>query len=402
MKYAAITMVAIFFILTFFVIGMKHPDDTLEEKEIFNDEVRAVYVSYIELNSYIKNKSESVSKENINKILDNVLKNGFNTVILHVRPFADSIYKSDYFPVSETILNDKGNIPNYDVLKYFIDEAHKRNLRLEAWVNPFRISNVTDSTKLPVNSPYYKFANTNDAKVLDNGIYLNPASSDVQQLIINGIKEIITNYDVDGIHFDDYFYPDKTIDLKSFEEYQKNGGKLTIDEYRLYNVSNLIKNTYSMIKSINKNILFGIAPEGNIENNYDKNYIDVRKILSEEGYVDYIMPQIYYGFKNEYKPFIDTLNVWNNLIETDSIKLIPALAFYKVGVFDKYAGSGSNEWIEKFDIIKKQVLISRNVSKYGGFSLFRYDFIFNNEKYNDNSIKEFDNLKGIFGDKNKK
>lgn len=395
MKYATIIMVSIFFILTFFVIGMKNPNEKESTKDLVDDEIRAVYVSYIELNSHIKNNDEFTSKKNINKILDNIKDLGFNTVILHVRPFADSIYKSKYFPISETILNDMGSIPDYDVLEYFISEAHRRGLSLEAWVNPFRISNVSDLSKVPVDSPYYKFVNSGDAKILDNGIYLNPASLDVQELIITGIKEIVANYDVDGIHYDDYFYPDKTIDLVSYEIYIKNGGTLSIDEYRLDNVSNLIKNTYIAIKSINKDVLFGIAPEGNIENNYNKNYVDIRKILSEEGYVDYIMPQIYYGFENEYKPFIDTLNFWNSLIEVDNIKLVPALAFYKVGVNDKYAGSGSNEWIENDDVIKKQILISRNTSNYSGLSLFRYDYIFDQNKYSKNTKKEIDNLKTI-------
>lgn len=396
MKYATLIIAGVFFILTFFVIGMKNPSDEEVFENTKDEEIRAVYVSYIEFNSYIKGKDEEVSKNNIKKILDDIKELGFNTVILHVRPFADSIYKSEYFPISETILNDQGTIPSYDILKYFIEESHNRGLKLEAWVNPFRISNVEDLSKVPVDSPYYKFINTNDAKVIDGkGIYLNPASSEVQELVINGIKEIVTNYDVDGIHFDDYFYPDKTIDLESYENYKKTGGTLTIDEYRLDNVSTLIRNTYKAIKEIDKNVLFGVAPEGNIENDYDKNYIDVRKILSEEGYVDYIMPQIYYGFENENKPFIDTLNTWNSLIEVESIKLIPALAFYKTGSVDKYAGTGENEWITNDDIIKKQILISRNTSNYGGFSLFRYDYIFNEEKYNDVLKNEIKNLKDI-------
>ena len=170
---------------------------------------------------------------------------------------------------------------------------------------------------------------------------------------------------------------------------------MSLNEYRLNNISILIKDTYSSIKNIKPDVKFGIAPEGNIENNYDKSFLDVNKILSNEGYIDYIMPQLYFGFENETKPFIDTINIWNSLIEVDSIDLIPALAFYKIGTVDTYALSGKNEWIENSDIIKKQIVISRNVSNYDGFSLFRYDYIFNKDKLNENIEKEIMGLKEV-------
>jgi len=397
MKKIPMLAVLVFFILSFFVIADK--DDKKRENLANGEsafEKRAVYISYIEFDYYIKNKDTNTSKENIKTMLDNAKNFGFNTVIVHTRPFADSIYESDYYPISDTVLNDKGGIPDYDILEFFIEESHKRNLFIEAWINPFRISNLEDLTKVPVDSPYYKFAKSNDAKVISGkGIYLNPASTEVQKLIIDGIKEIVSNYDIDGIHFDDYFYPDKTIDLESYEKYKNSEGILSIDEYRRNNVSSLIKNVYSEIKNIDNTVSFGIAPEGNIENNYNNNYLDVYKILSEKGYVDYIMPQIYFGFENQYKPFISTLDTWNNLILENNIKLIPALAFYKIGLEDKYAGTGSNEWVENSDIIKKQILLSRNENKYGGFSLFRYDYIFNPSKYTANSLTEIEKIKDV-------
>ena len=322
-----------------------------------NSETRAVYFSYIEFNSYIKGKNSQESKNNIKIILDNIKNMNLNTVIVHVRPFADSIYKSEYYPISDTILNNNNEVPDYDILDFFITEAHSRDLKIEAWINPFRISNDTKLENISVDSIYYKFINTNDVMIIDDkGIYLNPASVEVRNLIIDGIKEIVEKYDVDGIHFDDYFYPNETIDLQSYDEYIKTGGTMSLDEYRLNNISVLIKDIYSSIKNIKSDVKFGIAPEGNIENNYDKSFLDVNKILSNNGYVDYIMPQLYFGFENEIKPFIETITVWNSLIEVDSIDLIPALAFYKIGTVDTYALSGKNEWIENSDIIKNRLL----------------------------------------------
>ena len=380
-------VVTILFVLSIFFIF----DDEEQRKMKKNIEERAVYFSYIEFNKYIANKSEEEQKTNIKKVLDNIKELDFNTIIVHVRAFSDAIYKSKYYPYSEYINNDKGETPSYDVLEYFISESHKRDISFEAWVNPYRISNSKDESSLNSRVIYDKY----QTGVTEKGIYLNPASSEVRTLIVNGIVEIVKNYDVDGVHFDDYFYPDKEIDLKLYDEYKKDGGKLTIDEYRYNNVNILIKEVYNAIKKVDKKVLFGIAPEGNLDNCYEYSYLDVKEILSKPGYVDYIMPQIYYGFDNETRPFKDTVKQWNNLIKVDTIKLIPALAFYKVGNFDKYALSGSNEWMNEDDIIAREIKFSRSLSHYGGFSLFSYNYMFNSEYKNNTSDKELSNIKKV-------
>lgn len=394
-----ILFVVIFIIATFFVIGNKKEQEQLKEESVFleGDERRAIFISYLELNEYIKGKSSEVSKKNINFILNNMKDNNFNMAILHVRPFSDAIYPSEVFPISNTVLNDQKKSPEYDILTYFLEQAHQQDIEVHAWINPYRISNKTNINDITEANPAYKYLNTNHIKVIeDKGIFYNPASDEVKNLIIKGIKELVENYDIDGVHFDDYFYPDQTIDLDNYQVYLAAGGKLSLDEYRLENVTSLIKDVYSIIKSINKEVEFGISPEGNIDNNYSTNYIDTKKILSTEGYVDYIMPQIYFGFENETRPFLETIAMWNDLIKTDNIKLLPALALYKSGQIDNYAKSGSEEWLNNTDIIKRQVLASRNVSRYEGFSLFRYDYLFNPDKLNHYLIEELDNLLSIF------
>ena len=394
-----VIVVMIFIVITFFIIGRK-----LEQKKeqyvpvilTGDEERRAIFISYLELEEYIKDKDNNTSKENIINILDNMKNNNFNMVILHVRPFSDAIYESNIYPYSSYISTGEGVDPGYDVLEFFIQEAHKRKIEIHAWINPYRIRSNTDISSISSLNPAYKYLNTNHVKVIENkGIFYNPASSEIRELIISGIEEIVINYDVDGIHFDDYFYPDNTIDLDNYDEYINNGGILTLSDYRLNNISLLIKEAYDKIKSINSDVLFGISPEGNIYNNYESNYIDIKKILSNVGYVDYIMPQVYYGFLNEVMPFIDTINMWNSLITVPNIKLIPALAFYKIGRIDEYAKGGRDEWINSIDIIKRQVLLSKNLSNYGGFSLFRYDYIFNSKYENNNTKLERDNLFSI-------
>ena len=387
--------ILIVFFFSILILLLPKNDNDLDIRSNEFEEVRAVYFSYIEFSNYITDKSDEEQKNNIISILDNVKNLGFNRVIVHVRPFSDSIYKSTFYPISSYVLNDEGNYPNFDVLDFFINESHKRGIKFDAWVNPYRISNSPDISKLSSNSLYFKYKDTDVVGVTENGIYFNPASEEAQELIINGIKEIVKKYHVDGVHFDDYFYPDKKIDLYSYSKYINSLGTLNLVDYRLSNVKNLIRNVYSSIKGINSDITFGIAPQGNIDNCYNDSFLDVREILSNDGYVDYIMPQIYFGFLNEIRPFKDTINDWNNMIKNSNVKLIPALAFYKIGKFDRYALSGSNEWIQNNDIISREIDFSRKMNNYYGFSLFSYNYIFNDNYSNDNIVSEISNMKDI-------
>lgn len=383
-----------FFICTFFVIEYKQ-DRTSEET--IDVEKRAVFFSYLDFNYYIRNKSEEESKKNIRKILDDMEKNNFNMLILHVRSFSDAIYDSKIFPTSDSV-KVNGAKPSYDVLKYFIDYAKEKNIEVHAWINPYRISQSEDINTLPKDSPAYNM-DSNDVKVIKGkGIYYNPSSKRVEDLIIDGIEEILNNYEVDGIHFDDYFYPSNDIDDEDYQNYSDNGGMLSKAEYRYHVILSLLKNTYSKIKSINKSIEFGISPEGNIENDYNKHFLDVKTILSKDGYIDYIMPQIYFGFNNQYRPFIKTLNEWNSMIKNKNIRLIPALALYKSGTYDKYAGYGAEEWLENDDIISRQIEESRKLDNYSGFSIFRYQYLFDANKQNNNLKNEITNLVNLIND----
>ena len=123
--------------------------------------------------------------------------------------------------------------------------------------------------------------------------------------------------------------------------------------------------------------MFGISPDGNIDNNYNKVFCDVKRWGSSSGYVDFIMPQIYYGFYNETKAFNNVIKEWESIILNDDVDLRIALAFYKNGSYDKWAKSGSNEWVENDDIIMREIILSRNLDKYNGFSLFSGNYKYN-------------------------
>ncbi|MDY5874994.1 MAG: family 10 glycosylhydrolase [Bacilli bacterium] len=379
--------ILVIIILSIVLISNIKLDRTSIKKE---EETRAIFVSYIELNKYIKGNDYEISKRNIRKIIKNIKRLKCNTIILQVRSASDAIYKSNIYPMSLNIVNTEYD-DYYDVLDYFIKESHKSNVKVIAWINPYRIRTTCDKTTITKKNPAYKYLDT-DIVYINNGIYYNPSKQETEDLIVKGVEELL-NYDVDGILFDDYFYPDNNIDKKDYEEYIKNNEFIEEKNYRLNIVNKMIKRVYKTCK--NKNIKFGISPDGNIDNNYNKNYADVKSWLKSNEYIDFIMPQIYYGFYNSTRDYIKVTKEWENLIENKDIELYIALAFYKVGMEDKYAKSGFNEWIDNDNIIMREILLSRNLKNYKGFSLFRYENIFNEEIYTKTSIKEIENLKKI-------
>lgn len=368
----------------------KKKEEKVEEQI---EEKRAIYISYIELQKYIKGKTVSDAKKNIDRMIQNINDFHFNMILLQVRSFSDAIYESKYFPWCSCVTDDVNSSPGFDVLDYFIKKSHNKNIELHAWVNPYRISNKTDTSTLSKDSYAYQFLESGDAKVIEKGIFYNPASSKVQKLIVDGITEILENYKVDGIHFDDYFYPSVEIDSSFYNDYLKTHKDISVSEYHLMNVNSLVEKVHEVTKKYH--VLFGIAPEGNIENNYATNSADVYLWGSSDLYVDYLMPQIYYGFENEAKPFYEVLTTWEELVNKSNVRLLPALAFYKINTEDKYAKSGINEWIENDDIIMRQVLLSRNTNHYDGFSIFRYDNLFPDAEIEEVMQKEIKNLKKI-------
>ena len=384
----------VFLIIITFFIGNAYVSSKKNNNLNMKDtEIKGIYISYIEYLSYFEGNSITINKSYILKMLDNIESMKFNTIFLHVSPFSDAIYYSSIFPSSYTISGVEGKSLGMDYLKYFIEEAHKRNIKVHAWINPYRISSSSDISKLSSNNIALKYLETNDAKITKNGIYYNPASANVLNLILKQVYEIILNYDVDGIHFDDYFYEDNEIDLENYNKYFIDNN-ITIKDYRLNIINTTIKSVYKLIKDYNKNNIFSISPDGNIDNNYDYHFADIKTWLKESGYVDIIMPQVYYGFDNDLKPFEKVVTEWNNLIEND-VKIVPVLAFYKVGLIDNYAGNGKYEWINNKNIISREINYSKTLSHYKGYTLFRYDYLFNNNLFNNNTIDEINAIKLI-------
>ena len=359
-----------------------------------DDAMRGVYISYLEYMENFFNGSKTINKHKIDKMIDNLVESKINTIFLQVSPFSDAIYDSKLFPYSYTLTGTEGKNPGFDYLDYFIKVAHLKKIKIHAWINPYRVSFDNNTDKISKNNPAYQIINTSNIKVDKMGIYYNPSSEIVKNLIVRQIEEIINKYLVDGIHFDDYFYIQNDIDTKEYEIYQQNGGKLSLKEFRLYHTNDLIRRVYKTIKNKNENIVFSIAPDGNINNNYLYHFADVKTWLKEEDYIDIIMPQIYYGFRNEYLPFDRCLDNWLNIRINNKIKIMPVLAFYKIDKEDIDAGNGKNEWINNTLIINKQINYLKK-NDISDFALFRYDFMYNEKFITQKGVNEIVNIKKI-------
>lgn len=364
-------------------------------------EYRAVWINYNEISMKASGGgTEDSFRAKITEMLDNISAFGLNTVIFHVRPFSDSLYPSEIFPWSKYLSGTQGTSVDYDPLRIVTEEAQKRNLSVEAWINPYRVSYQASFDDLSKDNPakiwYSDNPQTDDLIITESGIFYNPSSRRAQKLIISGVKEIVKNYAVSAIHMDDYFYPstDAGIDAAQYSDYAANGGKLSLDAWRRENVNAFVSGLYSAIKEINSQVKLVISPAGDIAKNYSAQYADIKEWCRQSGYLDIIMPQLYYGFENASKPFQKTADEWEAAVENSNIQLCFGMAFYKSGSVDDYAGSGASEWQEQDDICARQILYMRTKKQYYGFAVYSYSYLFSQNK-SKISEKEYNNLKSV-------
>ena len=351
-----------------------------------DEEMRGVWVSYMELS--MENESSKTQKafeDKFTEIAQKCRESGFNTLIVQVRPFCDALYKSSYFPWSHILTGTQGENPQYDALQIMCDICKENNLKIHAWINPYRVSSNETPKKLSDNNPYIK--NSEIGIKTDNGIFLDPSNETAQQLVCDGVKEIAENYDVDGIQFDDYFYPteDESFDKKQYEAYIEKYGKenrMSLDNWRMQNVNTLICKVYRTIKSVDSSVEFGISPQGNIGNN-DGLYADVKSWCTCKGFADYICPQIYFSLENPALTFEDCLDSWTSLDFDENVKLYVGLGGYK-------AGNGEYDeetWLLSDSILADEYDLLRNNKSVRGFMLYSY-----NSLEDDTAKKEINNL----------
>ena len=328
------------------------------------DYVVAEWLPYMRYDELMTGRSAEDFRSAVRGSFSDMKAEGVNTVYLHVHPCGDAYYRSEIFP--EGVCLDGG----YDPLEIMLEEAHTLSISAHAWINPLRCQTVEQMKGLPGEFIVKKWADDPDCgivKEVGGRWYLDPAYEETDRLLNECIAEIADNYDVDGFHIDDYFYPTTApeFDAREFAE----SGAADLAQWRISNCTRMVKALYSAVKAEDSRLEFGISPQGSLRGNYDTQYADVRLWCSGEGYCDYIVPQIYFGFNNESCPFAETLALWEEMAG-ENVRLLIGLAAYKQGTEDKWAGAaGEREWIDYPDVIERQIALVK-ASGADGYALY--------------------------------
>ncbi len=333
-----------------------------------------------------------IQKKELTDKLNNLLKLGINTIFFQVKSDGTALYRSNILPWSNVLTGITGKDSGYDPLAFIIDEAHKRNLKIHAWLNPYRVSMDTkQETILSLQNTLYSkpvsvyVLHRDWIQTAHNRFVLDPGTPEVRNWIISIIVELIKNYDIDGIQFDDYFYYEtassKLNDNKTFQKY----GNKFLDKasWRRNNTFLLIQEVSSIVHSLKSNVEFGISPGGvwrNISDDfrgsdtnagyptYDMAYADTR-LWIKEGLLDYIIPQIYWSFSRKKMRYDVIVKWWANQVKSTNTKLYIGVALYKVGI-QSYI---EPDWVLNDGIyeIKKQLDFNDSLPEIKGTIFFR-------------------------------
>ncbi|MDP9955566.1 uncharacterized lipoprotein YddW (UPF0748 family) [Epilithonimonas hungarica] len=303
--------------------------DNIDLPEI-KREFRAVWIASVANINWPSRNDLSVDqqKQEAIQLLNLLVDLNFNAVILQIRPSADALYKSPHEPWSYFLTGQigQGPYPEYDPLEFWIEESHKRGLEFHAWLNPFR-AHHSNGGQITSESMVKK--SPDNIVKLKNGMYwFDPADDRTQEQASKVVKDIVSRYDVDGIHFDDYFYPYAEYnggkdfpDYKSWTLYQQSGGTLSRADWRRGNVNKFVKRIYDEIKAQKNDVKFGISPFGiwkpgfpagiKGSSQYDELYADA-KLWLNQGWIDYFTPQLYWPVDSQGQSFPLLLQWWSD------------------------------------------------------------------------------------------
>ena len=297
-------------------------------------EVRSVWMATVWALDWPSSTSSTTAQKNeMVKYLDVLQKNNFNAIYFQVRTMSDAFYKSSYEPWSSYLTGTRGKDPGWDPLAFVVEECHKRGMECHAWVNPYRFS--TGSNWSTVQDQALKSAGMLLAYTKSDGkttTILNPGLESVRKRIVDVCKEIISNYDVDGLVFDDYFYPEGipvTSSAGDYDLWQKSGASMTFGDWRRNNVNQMVADVYKMVQQQKPYVRFGISPAGaactsaavaakhGIDRcpvasdwQYDGIFSDPVAWL-EAGTIDYISPQLYWKTNHKTNPFGPMTKWWS-------------------------------------------------------------------------------------------
>lgn len=328
------------------------------------NEWRGVWVATVANIDFAKFTNKNEFCKAYIEVLNNLQSINATAVLFQIRPTNDAFYPSKLNPWSRYLAGEEGRAldGDFDPLKFMIDETHKRGLEFHAWLNPYRVVGKTKLSKKEYLKSLDKlnFAKKNPDLVLEipqgseRMLILNPGEKEVKEFIVDTVSEIIQNYKVDAIHFDDYFYPYSGMSNQDESSFRSNNPKkLGIDDWRRENVNEVVYNIYRQIKIVNKkqrsSIEFGISPFGiwaNKKNHqlgsltggkqaYSGLYADIYKWVKND-WIDYVVPQIYWDFNHDIAAYAVLADWWSNAVKGTSCKFYVGHSAGRIGTtYDK-------------------------------------------------------------------
>ena len=353
-------------------------------------ELRGAWIATVANIDWPTSKYETPGRQirELVNIFDKLKAAGINTVYFQVRTECDALYKSSYEPWSYWLTGKQGQAPKpyFDPLAFAISEAHSRGMELHAWFNPYRAVKTTGEYPIAKNHVTVLHPDW----ILDFKTYkmLNPGIPAVRDYIAKIVADVVRRYDVDGIHFDDYFYPYtpkiSNQDEATYKRY--NGGIKDIDDWRRHNINQMVAEVYDTIQAINPHIKFGISPFGIVENKYAGThgfesyktiYCDPVTWLKDKT-VDYVLPQLYWEIGNHAADFSRLLPWWSSVV--DGRQLYVGSFSTKMAGTD-YKGSPSE--------LENQIRLSRQIIKVSGIVFFSSKSITDNYSHFADSLKMY-------------
>ena len=345
--------------------------------------IKAMWLTQFDMAQVYRDGDQQRQQEDFfqkaDKILENVKAMGFNTVFLQLRPYADSMYPSAFYPMSSWVTGELGRPAAYDPVALVVQLARQKGLSIHGWINPMRGMTVQELTLVSQDYPLGQWATQPDKLgtylvEVDGRWYLNPAYPEVRQLIADGAREAMERYDLDGLHIDDYFYPTTAASFDR-QAYEQLGFGRDLADFRRQNLNVLVSQLYRVAQDAGG--VFGVSPAGNIQTVYEKHYADVYAWCSQPGYVDYLCPQVYFGMEHENYDFVRVCQTFSGIIRQDSVKLVVGMTFGKaLSGEDPYAGSGKNEWKAHKDILMRCLQSTAALPHCRGVAVFCYQYFY--------------------------
>lgn len=383
-------------LLTFIVTAMfggYHFSGSQRAEAAVPEELRGMWIASVYNIDFPGKQNLSVSqmKQELNQIIADAEAMNLNAVFFQVRPTADALYDSALFPWSKYLTGSQGKAPaqNFDPLEYLIRQGKAHGIEIHAWINPYKITRGTaEKPNLDLNA----LSDDNPARLYPDlvvahssgELYLNPGEPMSRYLVLQGVKELLDNYDIAGIHYDDYFYPTGTFD--DADTYQNYGaGYNSIEDWRRHNVDLLVQETHQLTQQ-KPGAVFGVSPAGvwankttnpngsdtsaGVETYYD-HYADTRKWV-KNGWVDYIAPQIYWQIGHSKCDYAVLVDWWSNVVRGTDVKLYIGHAAYKTG--DSAQGT---QWMDGLEL-ERQIAYNRANRQVDGSIFYGYSALKNN------------------------